>query len=73
MATPGTTWMIAFLLFYKLCERAEMTFSMFLVDKGVGTKRLGLITSLTAISFFSQLTKGTINRSDALTMLDEAA
>jgi len=43
---PGTVWMVAFLLFYKLCERAEMTFSMYLVDKQVTTARLAAWSSV---------------------------
>merc|ERR1719414_234620 len=33
----GTTWMVCFVMFYKLCERAEQTFSLFLIDKDVPT------------------------------------
>ena len=44
--SPGTSWMIAFVMFYKLCERAEMTFSMFLVDKHVSTTRLAAWSSV---------------------------
>merc|ERR1719270_1557668 len=29
----GTIWMTFFVLFYKLCERSEQTFALFLVDK----------------------------------------
>ena len=36
----GTTWMVCFVMFYKLCERAEQTFSMYLVDKHVPTTTL---------------------------------
>ena len=44
--TPGTAWMLQFLLFYKLCERAEMTFSMYLVDKQVSTAKLAAAASV---------------------------
>ena len=33
----GTTWMVCFVMFDKLCERAEQTFSLFLIDKNVPT------------------------------------
>ena len=36
----GTTWMVCFVMFYKLCERAEQTFSLYLVDKHVPTSTL---------------------------------
>ena len=36
----GTIWMVCFVMFYKLCERAEQTFSMYLVDKHVPTTTL---------------------------------
>ena len=36
----GTLWMVFFVMFYKLCERAEQTFSMYLVDKHVPTTTL---------------------------------
>ena len=36
----GTMWMVCFVMFYKLCERAEQTFSMYLVDKQVPTTKL---------------------------------
>lgn len=36
----GTIWMVCFLMFYKLCERAEQTFSIYLVDKQVPTTKL---------------------------------
>ena len=29
--------MVCFVMFYKLCERAEQTFSLFLIDKNVPT------------------------------------
>jgi hypothetical protein len=32
--------MVSFLLFYKLCERAEQTFSLFMVDKKVQMSEL---------------------------------
>ena len=38
--TSGTLWMVCFVMFYKLCERAEQTFSMYLVDKSVPTTTL---------------------------------
>ena len=36
-SVAGTTWMVCFVMFYKLCERAEQTFSLFLIDKNVPT------------------------------------
>lgn len=32
---PGTKWIVTFVLFYKLCERGESVFPIFLVDKGI--------------------------------------
>ena len=34
--------MAAFVLFYKLCERAEQTFSLFMVDKRVPSTTMAL-------------------------------
>jgi len=37
---PSTSWMIIFLLFYKLCERGEAVFPIFLVDKKIPLQTL---------------------------------
>ena len=42
----GTMWMVCFVMFYKLCERAEQTFSMYLVDKQVPTTTLAAWSTL---------------------------
>jgi len=38
----GTLWMVIFLLFYKLCERGEAVFPIYLVDKKIPLQRLAL-------------------------------
>jgi len=40
MAVPHTGPLIAFVLFYKLCERAEQTFSLALVDYGMSSTEM---------------------------------
>ena len=40
LSVPGTTWMVAFVLTYKLCERGEATLPIYLVDKGVPVSSL---------------------------------
>jgi len=50
----GTMWMISFLLFYKLCERGEAVFPIYLVDKKIPLQRLafwnGVVRSIASIS-----------------------
>jgi len=50
----GTMWMISILLFYKLCERGEAVFPIYLVDKKIPLQRLafwnGVIRSIASIS-----------------------
>ena len=41
----GTIWMIAFVLFYKLCERSEQTFALYLVDKYVSKEELAILST----------------------------
>ena len=41
----GTIWMISFVLFYKLCERSEQTFALYLVDKNVSKQELAILSS----------------------------
>ena len=41
----GTMWMILFVLFYKLCERSEQTFALYLVDKNVSKEELAILSS----------------------------
>ena len=41
----GTIWMISFVLFYKLCERSEQTFALYLVDKNVSKQELAFLSS----------------------------
>ena len=41
-AVPGTWGVVVFVLMYKLCERAEQTFSLFQVDKGVPRATMAL-------------------------------
>ncbi|XP_023347955.1 major facilitator superfamily domain-containing protein 3 isoform X1 [Eurytemora carolleeae] len=49
----GTGWMVGFLLFYKLCERGESVFPIYLVDKNIPLTRLavwnGLVRSVASI------------------------
>lgn len=42
LSVKGTLFMMAFVLFYKLCERAEQTFTLFMVDKRVPTATLAM-------------------------------
>ncbi len=42
LSVEGTLGLVCFVSFYKLCERAEQTFSLFLVDKGVPASQLAL-------------------------------
>ena len=46
MTVPGTRWMIVFVLCYKLCERAEGTLPLYLVDKAVPMSRLAFWTGV---------------------------
>ena len=41
----GTIWMIAFVLFYKLCERSEQNFALYLVDKSVSKEELAILST----------------------------
>ena len=43
---PGTRWMLTFVLCYKLCERAEGTLPLYLVDKAVPIARLAFWTGV---------------------------
>ena len=53
-AVPGTSWMVLFVLTYKLCERGEAVFPIYLVDKGIPMARLafwnGLVRSSASVS-----------------------
>jgi len=42
----GTSWMVGFVLFYKLCERGEGTLPIFLVDKGIPMSQLAFWTGI---------------------------
>ncbi len=42
LSVEGTLPLVCFVGFYKLCERAEQTFSLYLVDKGVSASHLAL-------------------------------
>ena len=42
LRVKGTLYIAFFVCLYKLCERAEQTFSLFLVDKGVPAWRMAL-------------------------------
>jgi len=54
LRVDGTVWMVCFLLFYKLCERGEAVFPIYLVDKKIPLERLalwtGVIRSIASIS-----------------------
>ena len=55
----GTSWMIFFLLYYKLCERSEQTFMLVLVDKKVPKEELAILsTFIRAFSIMGSLTSG---------------
>lgn len=46
---PGTYWMVCFVLFYKLCERAESIFSLYMVDKKVPMSQLAFWSTILRI------------------------
>ena len=46
LEVPGTRWMLAFVLCYKLCERGEGTLPLYLVDKAVPMARLAFWTGV---------------------------
>lgn len=46
ISVNGTVFMISFVLFYKLCERAEQTFSLFMVDKRVPNSTMALWSTI---------------------------
>ncbi len=46
LTVPGTAYLLFFVLFYKLCERAEQTFSLYLVDKGVPSSQLAFWSTI---------------------------
>eukprot|EP00088_Acartia_fossae_P069786 TRINITY_DN9199_c0_g1_i1.p1 TRINITY_DN9199_c0_g1~~TRINITY_DN9199_c0_g1_i1.p1 ORF type:complete len:427 (-),score=16.86 TRINITY_DN9199_c0_g1_i1:438-1718(-) len=54
LRVKNTSWMITFLLFYKLCERGEAVFPIYLVDKKIPLQRLafwnGIVRSTASIS-----------------------
>ena len=55
----GTKWMILFVLFYKLCERSEQTFALYLVDKNVRKEELAVLsTFIRAFSIFGSTLSG---------------
>ena len=47
---PGTWGVVVFVLAYKLCERAEQTFSLFQVDKGVPRATMALWSTVARTS-----------------------
>jgi sugar phosphate permease len=55
----GTLWLVSFVLFYKLCERSEQTFALFLVDKKVPREELALLsTFIRAFSIIGSTASG---------------
>ena len=46
LSVPGTKFMIFYVSFYKLCERAEQTFSLFMVDKGVPKVQMAMWSTI---------------------------
>ena len=55
----GTKWMTFFVLTYKLCERSEQTFALFLVDKNVPRTELALLsTAIRAHSIVGSFASG---------------
>jgi len=59
LKVDGTAWMIAFVLFYKLCERAEQTFALYLVDKKVPREELAVLsTFIRAFSILGSTASG---------------
>lgn len=46
VTVESTVYMINFVLFYKLCERAEQTFSLFMVDKNVPKSQMALWSTI---------------------------
>ena len=49
-AVPGTWGVVVFVLMYKLCERAEQTFSLFQVDQGVPRATMALWSTVARTS-----------------------
>lgn len=45
-SVEGTVYLVCFVSFYKLCERAEQTFSLFMVDKKVPTSKMAFWSSI---------------------------
>ena len=57
----GTFWMMFFVLFYKLCERSEQSFALYLVDKKVAREELALLsTFIRAFSIIGSFLSGLI-------------
>jgi len=50
----GTWWIVSFVLFYKLCERGESVFPIYLVDKGVSMSKMafwnGIVRAIASVS-----------------------
>ena len=58
---PGTVWMVSFVLTYKLCERAEQTFALYLVDQGIPREELAILsTFIRAFSILGSTVSGLI-------------
>ena len=58
---PGTIWMVFFVLTYKLCERAEQTFALYLVDQGIAREELAILsTFIRAFSILGSTVSGLI-------------
>eukprot|EP00095_Tigriopus_kingsejongensis_P007177 snap_masked-scaffold134_size322110-processed-gene-2.3 protein:Tk07177 transcript:snap_masked-scaffold134_size322110-processed-gene-2.3-mRNA-1 annotation:"major facilitator superfamily domain-containing protein 3-like" len=46
LSCPGTGFILKFVCFYKLCERAEQTFSLFMIDKGVPLSQIAFWSTI---------------------------
>lgn len=46
LSVPETGFVMGFVCFYKLCERAEQTFSLFMIDKGVPLSQIAFWSTI---------------------------
>ncbi|TRY77902.1 hypothetical protein TCAL_08117 [Tigriopus californicus] len=46
LSVPNTGFIMGFVCFYKLCERAEQTFSLFMIDKGVPLSQIAFWSTI---------------------------
>ena len=67
-SVQGTIYLICFVSFYKLCERAEQTFSLFMVDKKVPRTQMAFWSSIMrTFSILGSTYSGYVLSKDAVT------